>query len=48
MQWLVVKIINGLPVPLDMRLLSEDDAKAELARLRAAHPADQFVALGAL
>ncbi len=48
MSYLICKIINGLPVPTDMRALAEDAAKAELARLRAAEPSEQFVALAVL
>jgi hypothetical protein len=48
MSWLIVKLINGLPVPIDMRQMPEADAKAELARLRAAEPSEQFIALAVL
>jgi hypothetical protein len=48
MSYIIVKLINGLPVPVDMRQLGESAARAALAALREAEPSEQFVALAVL
>lgn len=48
MSWMIFKIVNDLPVPVDMRALPEAEAMTALAAMRTAEPAEQFVALGVL
>jgi hypothetical protein len=48
MNYLVCKIVNGIPVPESTDILSEAEARAWLAELQSAEPAEQFVALAVL